>query len=289
MRIYFCMIFFVKSKIFKTLWTKKAYFRIKNIHMLIDSHTHLYLENFGSEKHEIVRRAVEAGVNFMILPAINAATIAEQQELAAAFPDNIFLSAGLHPSDVKADFEAELARVELELSTGKYIAVGECGIDLYWDKTFFDEQKVAFERQISLSKRFDLPLIIHAREAFSEIFEILDKHADGKLRGVFHSFTGGTDEVRKILKYNTFMFGLNGILTFKNSGLDKVAKEIPLEKILLETDSPFLAPVPQRGKRNESAYLVHIAQKLADIFGKSFDEIARITTANTRELFRLNV
>jgi TatD DNase family protein len=281
------MIFFFKNKIFKDI-KQKSYFRVKNIQMLIDSHTHLYLENFGSEKHDVIRRAIDAGVNLMILPAIKSSEIAHQQELATAFSEHILLSAGLHPSDVKADFEAELARVEAELMTGKYIAVGECGIDLYWDKTYFEEQKIAFERQISLAKRFDLPLIIHAREAFSEIFEILDKHIDDTLRGVFHSFTGGVSEVHKILEYKTFCFGINGIVTFKNSGLDKVVKEIPPEKILLETDAPFLAPVPQRGKRNESAYLVHIAQKVAEIYGTSYEEIAKITTSNTEKLFRLN-
>ncbi len=255
--------------------------------MLIDTHTHLYLETFGDQTLDVIQNAIGQGVGLMILPAIREEYIGAQKKLLNAFPDNIKIASGLHPSDVKENFEIELDIVKRELETGMYVAVGECGIDLYWDKTHIEAQKSAFIRQIEFAKQFDLPLIIHARDAFSEIFDILDSHADEALRGVFHSFTGGSPEIEKILEYKTFSFGINGIVTFKNSGLDKAVAQIPIHKLLMETDAPFLAPVPHRGKRNESAFLIHIAHKIAQILNVSLSEIEDLTTHNAKQLFRL--
>ncbi len=253
--------------------------------MFTDTHTHLYVSEFEGEKDEIIRRAIDAGVKKMVLPGINSSYIPAQTELVSKYPENCFPAFGLHPSDVKNDFKNELETVEENLQNGNAVAVGEIGIDLYWDKTFAENQKTAFEKQVILAKELKLPIIIHVRDAFKEVFEIIDKLNDGKLTGIFHSFTGTLEQANKIIAYGGFKIGINGIVTFKNSGLDKTVKEINLRHLVLETDSPYLSPVPKRGKRNESAYLVYIAGKIAEIKNISLNELADITNKNAEEIF----
>ncbi len=250
-----------------------------------DTHTHLYVSEFNGEKDEIIRRALDKGVEKMILPGINSSYIPAQKELAERFPENCFVAFGLHPSDVKNDFEKELETVKENLQNGNAVAVGEIGIDLYWDKTFAENQKTAFKKQVILAKEFDLPVIIHVREAFEEVFEIIDKLNDGKLTGIFHSFTGTLEQANKIIAYGGFKIGINGIVTFKNSGLEKTVKEIDLRHLVTETDSPYLSPVPKRGKRNESAHLIYIAEKIAEIKNISLNKLADATNKNAEEIF----
>ncbi|NPA67952.1 MAG: TatD family hydrolase [Chlorobi bacterium] len=250
-----------------------------------DTHTHLYVSEFNGEKDEIIRRALDKGVEKMILPGINSSYIPAQKELAERFPENCFVAFGLHPSDVKNDFGKELETVKENLQNGNAVAVGEIGIDLYWDKTFAENQKTAFKKQVILAKEFDLPVIIHVREAFEEVFEIIDKLNDGKLTGIFHSFTGTLEQANKIIAYGGFKIGINGIVTFKNSGLEKTVKEIDLRHLVTETDSPYLSPVPKRGKRNESAHLIYIAEKIAEIKNISLNELADATNKNAEEIF----
>ncbi len=252
---------------------------------IIDTHTHLYVSEFDTDRDEVVKRAKDIGITKMILPGINSDYIPAQLQLIERYPENCFLAAGLHPSEVKENFKNELQIVENELQTGRYVAVGEIGIDLYWDKKFSEQQKVAFEQQIILAKKYLLPIIIHVREAFDEVFEIIDRQNDTKLKGVFHSFTGTKKQAEKIIAYGSFKIGINGIVTFKNSGLYKVVKEIDLKHLVLETDSPYLSPVPKRGKRNESSHLIYIAEKISEIKKISFEKLAEITNNNTEEIF----
>ncbi len=252
---------------------------------IIDTHTHLYVNEFDEDRNEVIRRAKENGVTKMILPGINSGYISAQLQLAEKYPENCFLAVGLHPSEVKEDFENELKIVEKELQTGKYIAVGEIGVDLYWDKKFAEHQKNAFEKQVILAKKYSLPIIIHVREAFEEVFEVIDRQNDTNLTGIFHSFTGTKKQADKIISYGGFKIGINGIVTFKNSGLDKVVKEIDLKYLVLETDSPYLSPVPRRGKRNESSHLIYIAEKILEIKKISFEKIAELTNDNAEEIF----
>lgn len=250
-----------------------------------DTHTHLYVNDFDTDKFEVVQRAIDAGITKMILPGINVSYIPAQIDLAEKFPENCFLAFGLHPSDVKAGFEKELAIVKNNLLNENAVAVGEIGIDLYWDKTYAEQQKTAFEQQIILAKEFNLPIIIHVREAFKEVFEIVDKQNDENLKGIFHSFTGTKEQAQKIIEYGGFKIGINGIVTFKNAGLDKVVKDIDLNHIVLETDSPYLSPAPKRGKRNESSHLIFIAEKIAEIKNVSIEQLAEITNKNAQKIF----
>jgi TatD DNase family protein len=208
-------------------------------------------------------------------------------DLCNQFPNNCFPMMGLHPGSVDEHWERNLEVIKEHLFTRNNLAVGEIGMDLYWDKTFQDAQAQAFRQQISWAKELKLPIIIHAREAFEEIFDIVDELNDDSLRGIFHCFTGTLEQAQKIQEYGGFMLGLGGVLTYKKSGLDEVVKDIPLDMIVLETDSPYLPPTPHRGKRNESAYLIHIAEKLAEIKQMKLTEVAEITTANARRMFNL--
>lgn len=253
---------------------------------LIDSHTHLYLDEFADDRPEVIARAINAGVTRLYLPNIDSTTIGDMMLLAEAYPENCFPMMGLHPTSVKGNYREELDVVRQWLSEGKFIAIGEIGIDLYWDKTFRTEQEEAFEKQLRWGIEYGLPVVIHARESFGEIYRVLDRVWQEGMTGVFHSFTGNHDDVKKITEYG-FYFGLNGIITFKNSGMTDVIKSIPRNKIILETDSPFLAPVPRRGRRNESSYVRFVAEKLAGILGMSFSEVADLTTANAEKLFNL--
>ncbi|MGC9341117.1 MAG: TatD family hydrolase [Bacteroidales bacterium] len=254
--------------------------------MFIDSHTHLYLEQFDTDREEVVKRALENNVKKLLLPNIDSSTVQDMLKMSEQHQGVVYPMIGLHPGSVDENFKEELDVIREWSDKQHFIAIGEVGIDLYWEKKFKKHQVEAFEIQIDLAKKMNLPLVIHSRDSFKEIFEVLDRKFDKNLKGVFHSFTGGREEVEKINEYG-FYFGINGIVTFKNSDLSGVVAGIPLEKILLETDSPYLAPVPKRGKRNESSFIPHIAKKISDIFEKNISEIAEITSDNTRKLFNL--
>ncbi|MBI9055613.1 MAG: TatD family hydrolase [Bacteroidales bacterium] len=252
----------------------------------IDTHTHLYLPEFDSDRDQVVLNAQREGVEKLLFPNVDSTTISGLLELNRKYPEYCLPMIGLHPTSVKEDFNSELKIVENFLADNKAYAIGEIGIDLYWDKTFIKEQEIAFRYQISLAKKYDLPVVIHARDSFNEIFKIMEELIDDKLTGVFHAFTGNEEQAKRITEWG-FKIGLGGILTFKNSGLDKVVNNIDINHIVLETDSPYLAPVPKRGKRNESSYIIYIAQKLAEIKKISVSEVAQVTTKNAKGLFRL--
>jgi len=252
---------------------------------LIDTHTHLYLPNFSNDIDKVIERAVNTGITKMFLPNIDSGTIKSMNKIAADYKDYCFPMIGLHPTSVNEDFKKELRIIENELVSGKYIAVGETGIDLYRDKTYIKEQIIAFEKQIGFAREFNLPVVIHARESFNELFATLKKYRNSGLKGVFHAFTGTVDQANYIINELNFKLGIGGIVTFKNSGLDNIVKEIDLEDIVLETDSPFLAPVPKRGKRNESSYLIFIAEKISQIKNVNQAKVAEITTQNAHTIF----
>lgn len=256
--------------------------------MLVDTHTHLYLDDFADEKTETVRRAIDAGVEKMIFPNVDLTTITPMKELHAEFPDNTYMAMGLHPTEINREWKADLSLVksEFDANPDNYIAVGEIGIDLYWDKTYRDEQMQAFSIQVDWAIERDLPVIIHCREGLGEVLEVLDSKPV-KPRAVFHSFGGTVEDVERIHRTGDFYFGINGIVTFKNSKLADVLPAIGAERILLETDAPYLSPVPHRGKRNESAYIVHTAARIADSLGMDIEKIADVTTANACRFFRL--
>ncbi len=253
--------------------------------MLIDTHAHLYSPKFDHDRPDMVRRAVAAGVERMYLPNIDSESIQPMLDLEAAFPENCFAMMGLHPSHVQPDtYEQELALVEKWLAERTWAGVGETGIDLYWDKSTLGIQKIAFARQCEWAKDLNLPVIIHSREANQEAIEVVRAAQDGRLRGIFHCFSGTLDEARAMIGLG-FMLGVGGTLTYPKSGMQAVLKEVPLEHIVLETDSPYLPPVPHRGKRNESAYVCIVAEVLSEVKGLPFEEIARATTANALRMF----
>ena len=252
--------------------------------ILTDTHTHLYLDDFDNDRDEVIEKALQKNVHRILLPNIDRSTTARLNNLVSAFPDFCFPMMGLHPTSVNNHFEEELQHVENELRTGKYYGVGEIGIDLYWDKTFAEEQKEAFRRQLQWAKHYKLPVSIHMRHAFSETLQIVKEELTNDLTGVFHCFTGSEKEAQLLLDTG-FKLGIGGIVTFKNSKLADVVAKLPTELLVLETDAPYLTPVPYRGKRNQSAYLTYIAQKIADIKQTSVAEIAAITTATAEALF----
>ncbi len=255
---------------------------------LMDTHTHLYLKHFKQDREKVIRKAITNGVDKMLLPNINSSTIKAMNKICADFPKNCFAMIGLHPCDVKHEtYKKELKIVEDELKTGNYIAIGEIGLDLYWEKRTLEMQKDTFEFQINLAKNHKLPIAIHVRESFKEAIEIVEKLNDKDLSGVFHCFTGSINDAKRIIGLGNFYLGIGGVLTFKNSGLDKTIEQIDLKHLILETDSPYLAPTPFRGKRNESKYIVHIAEKLAEVKGVSLEEIAEITSRNASTLFKI--
>lgn len=253
--------------------------------ILTDTHTHLYSEQFKEDIDEVVQKAINLGISRFFLPNIDSGYTDDLLALTKKYPDNMFPMMGLHPCSVKADYQQELEQVEKMLSEHQVVAIGEIGIDLYWDNTFFKEQQAAFRHQIRLAKANNLPFVIHCRDAFDAIFEILDEENDENMRGIFHCFTGNLEQAQKIINYGGFKLGIGGVVTFKNAGLDKVVEQINLEHIVLETDAPYLAPIPYRGKRNESAYLVEIATKMANLKQVSIEEVAKITTANSKTVF----
>ena len=256
--------------------------------ILIDTHTHLFLPEFKEDHSRVVSDAVEKGVGKMLLPNVDDTTIDSMLSLADEYPGYCLPMIGLHPTSVDEFFKQKLDSVREKLGTRKFWGIGETGIDLYWNDTYLTQQVEAFILQIDLAKESHLPLIIHARNSFREIFEVMDQENDDSLQGVFHAFTGNAKQACKIIDYG-FKIGIGGIVTFKNAGLDRIAKDIALEHIVLETDAPYLAPVPKRGKRNEPAYLIYTAEKMAEIHGQPLDVIADITTRNAAALFNIKI
>lgn len=252
--------------------------------ILTDTHTHLYSEAFDEDRDQVIQSAIEKGIKRFFIPAIDSTYTQAMFDLRNAFPDHVFLMMGLHPTHVKEDYLEELQHVEEKLAEHKFYAVGEIGIDLYWDTSFLKQQQEAFRFQIRLAKKHGLPIVIHCREAFDEIFEILETEKDDDLYGIFHCFTGTLEQAHQAISYN-MKLGIGGVATFKNGKIDAFLNQIDLNHIVLETDSPYLAPVPFRGKRNESSYLMNILEKLSDIYGVGKNEIAKTTTANSVEVF----
>src|SRR5690554_2052483 len=252
--------------------------------MLTDTHTHLYSEEFSEDRDEMIQRALSVGVKRFFIPAIDSSYVPAMYDLEAKYPENMFLMCGLHPTSTKANYKQELALVEKQLEERKFVAIGEIGIDLYWDKTFLSEQQDSFRAQIQLAKRYKLPIVIHCRDAFDEVFEVLEEQKSEALFGIFHCFTGSFEQAQQAISLN-FKLGIGGVVTFKNGKIDQYVNQIDLKHIVLETDSPYLAPVPYRGKRNESGYVLNVAQKLAELYGKSVEEIAEITTKNSKDVF----
>lgn len=253
---------------------------------MIDTHTHLYSEEFDGDRAEMIQRALDKGISKFFLPAIDSEYHEKMLALESEYPGEIFAMMGLHPTYVKPEtWENELQIVENYLKQRKFSAIGEIGIDLYWDKSTLDIQIKAFEQQIDWAIEYDLPIVIHTRESFDEVFEVLERKKHPKLRGIFHCFSGNLEQAKHAINLN-FLLGIGGVVTFKNGKIDQFLHEIPLEKIVLETDSPYLAPVPHRGKRNESAYLDLVVGKLVDIYKKDFSEIDRITTENAEKIFQ---
>ncbi|MFW5886240.1 MAG: TatD family hydrolase [Bacteroidota bacterium] len=250
----------------------------------IDTHAHLFLEQFDNDREQVVKNAIKQGVGKIILPNVDLSTMEPMLELSKKFPKVCYPAAGIHPTSVKENYLEKIEKIKQWIKKEEFIAIGEIGLDLYWDKNYLEQQKKGFKLQLEMAKENQLPVIIHTRESFDETINILSESADPSLMGVFHSFTGNLIQAKQIMEYG-FMIGINGIVTFKNAGLDKVVKEIDLDYLLLETDSPYLAPVPKRGKRNESSYLISIAEKIASLKNITMDELAEITTRNARKLF----
>ncbi len=255
--------------------------------MLIDTHAHLYANEFDNDRAVVIENALKNGVKKMLLPNIDLESIEGLHQLAETYPQICYPMMGLHPTSVNNNFKSVLTEMKTFIDSKNYIAIGEIGMDLYWDKTYINEQAEALKIQIEWAKEKKLPVVIHVREAFDEIFEVIDPLNDDNLFGVFHCFTGTLEQAKKILNYGGFKLGVGGVLTFKNSGLDQVIKGIGLEHLVLETDAPYLAPTPHRGKRNESAYVTIIADKLANVKGVSGAEINKITTQNAKTVFNL--
>ncbi len=253
---------------------------------LIDTHSHIYLSEFAEDRTEMIERAEKEGVRKILLPAIDSSTHNEMLELEAANKELCVAMMGVHPCSVKEDFENELKIARDYLEKRRFIAVGEIGLDFYWDKTFTEQQYAAFHKQIEWALEFDLPIVIHSRNSTDECISVVKEHQKGNLKGVFHCFSGNADQAKKIIDLGFYM-GIGGVVTFKNSGLDKVMSAVSLDHIVLETDAPYLAPVPFRGKRNEPSYLKYIVEKLATIKNISTDKIAEINTANAEKLFGL--
>ncbi len=251
---------------------------------MIDTHTHLYLDHFKEDIDDVIHRAVSVGVKKFYLPSISSKHNKSMHVLENKFPNRIFCMIGLHPCYVDKNFESEIEFVKKQIKEHDYKAIGEIGIDLFHEKKYFNQQVSAFEEQIKLAIEYDLPIIIHSRDSFDEIFEVLKKYKSNSLRGIFHCFTGNKEQAEKIIGLN-FLLGIGGVVTFKNGKISEFLSSIPLDKIVLETDSPYLAPVPHRGKRNESSFLQIIASKIAEIYNIHFDEVSSVTEQNSIKIF----
>ncbi|MDA3879215.1 MAG: TatD family hydrolase [Prolixibacteraceae bacterium] len=254
---------------------------------MIDTHSHIYSEEFNGEVNDVVMRAFDAGVEKILLPNIDSSSIKMMMDISARFPGFLFPMMGIHPTSVKEDYEEELEVMNYWLRKEKFFGIGEIGIDFYWDNTFREEQETVFRTQLQLAKEYNLPVSIHTRDSFDAAFRILEEESrNGSLSGVFHCFTGTVEQAQMILDKG-FKIGVGGIVTFKNAGIDKMIAQLSPQDILIETDSPYLAPTPMRGKRNESSYLGFIVKKLAEIFNSSEEEIAKITSRTAQEIFRI--
>jgi len=254
--------------------------------IITDTHTHIYSESFDEDRDEMINRAIKAGVSRFFIPAIDSSYTDSMLQLEKKYPENVFLMMGLHPTHVKENYKDELNHVEEMLAKGKFYAVGEIGIDLYWDTSTLNIQKSAFRYQIQLAKQYKLPIVIHCRQAFDEVFEVLENEMDNDLFGIFHCFTGTLKQADQAISYN-MKLGIGGVATFKNGKIDQFLNQIDLKHIVLETDSPYLSPVPYRGKRNESVYIIKVLEKLSDVYGISVEEIAEITTRNSKTIFKI--
>ena len=251
---------------------------------LIDTHTHLYVEQFDMDRDDQIKTAISNGITKFFLPAIDKSYTERMLSLKLKYPENIFLMTGLHPTHVNDRYNEELNHVRENLDTSDFCAIGEIGIDLYWDKTNLLNQQKVFNQQILWAIEYDLPIVIHCREAFDEVFEILQEHKNDKLRGIFHCFTGTIHQAKQAINLN-MKLGIGGVVTFKNGKIDKFIRDIPIDSIVLETDSPYIAPVPHRGKRNESNYLLLIAQKVAECYNVPLEYIAKKTTETANAVF----
>lgn len=252
---------------------------------MIDTHSHIYLPDFDEDRADILKRARETGIENILMPNIDGQSIRPMMRVEEQNPGYCYSMMGLHPTSVKGDYEEQLANIKYWLDQRDFIAVGEIGIDLYWDKTWEREQRAVFRKQIQWAKEKEIPVVIHVRDAFDAVFQELDKVYDKGLRGVFHSFSGSVKQMQRALEYSGFMLGINGIVTFKNSNLDIVLKEAGADRLLTETDAPYLAPVPYRGKRNQPAYMKNTLSKLAEIYNMAEEEMDILTTQNARKLF----
>ncbi len=256
---------------------------------MIDTHSHIFSEEFKEDLSEVIARAKEIGVEKIFMPNIDDTSVEDMLNVCQAYPDYCFPMIGFHPTSVEGpDAIYKVREMKKHLVEGHpYIAVGEVGLDLYWDKTWLKEQQLILDEQIQWALEWNLPLVIHCREAFPELFQVLEPYKHTELTGVFHSFTGTVDEARELMDYSRFMIGINGVVTFKKSILPEVLKEVPLAKLVLETDSPYLAPVPFRGKRNETSYVKRVAVKLAELYGMEIGEVERQTTENALKVFKI--
>ena len=253
---------------------------------ITDTHTHLYSEAFDADRTEVIERALVAGVTRFFIPAIDSTYTEAMYALETSYPNNVFLMMGLHPTHVKDDYLEELAHVKEQLASRKFVAIGEIGIDLFWDQSRLKAQQDMFRAQIQLAKQYELPIVIHCRDAFDEVFEILEEEKGPDLFGIFHCFTGTFEQAQQAISYN-MKLGIGGVVTFKNGKIDQFLNQIDLKHIVLETDAPYLSPVPYRGKRNESSYILNVLEKLSNIYGVSNDYIAEITTKNSKSVFKL--
>lgn len=256
---------------------------------MIDTHSHLFVEEFSEDLPSVIQRAKDTGVERVFMPNIDDESLEDMLKVCAQYPGYCYPMLGYHPTSVDGSSMEKVLQMKKRLVSGHpYIAIGEVGLDLYWDKTYLREQQEVLDEQIQWALEWNLPLVIHCREAFAELFDVLKPYKDTGLKGVFHSFTGTADEAREALEYDNFMLGINGVVTFKKSALPEVLKLVPLDRLVLETDSPYLAPTPFRGKRNESAYVGRVADKLADIYGVSASDVCSITSKNALKVFNIS-
>lgn len=260
------------------------------MYKIIDTHSHLFVEEFDEDRPEVMRRAREAGVQRILMPNIDLSTVEPMLRVCAEYSGFCYPMLGLHPTEVTADYRQGLSELKqlLQSHPQTFVAIGEVGLDLYWDKTYKAEQLAVLEEQIGWALEYDLPLVIHSREAFPELYALFSHYKDAPIRGIFHSFTGTADEAQSLLEFPGFMLGINGVVTFKKSTLPEALREVPLTRLVVETDSPYLAPTPHRGKRNESSYIVRVVEKLAEIYGCSPEVVAEQTYTNATNLFRLS-
>jgi len=266
--------------------TFSTFVEIIILDMLIDTHSHIYSEDFVNDIDEVIQRGYDNDIKKIILPNIDSGSVKRLFDLSEAYPHLCFPLLGLHPTSVSEDYKEELQAVEYWMDKRKIYGIGEIGIDLYWDRTYLKQQEDVFRYQVKLAKSKQLPIVIHVRNSFNEVFKIVEEEQDGTLKGIFHCFSGTEEEAQKITGIG-FMLGVGGVITFKNSNLTEVLKSVSVQNIVLETDAPYLAPVPKRGRRNETAYLVYVAQKVAETYGITVEQVAEITTSNARSLFKI--